>query len=243
MAAVAVGGQRRGVNASWGVGAVVAAGSVGVALGGLLGGLRRRVLARRLATARRVAVVDPLTGALNRAGWTAQAIEKVRHDETVVVGLLDLDGFKAVNDTHGHTTGDLALTAVVRRLVELTGARSVGRLGGDEFAVALSTGLSSTSLAGLFTAMTAPLPVPVPGVGVVSVRSSLGLARVPSVGVPARGLSTGLARADTAMYRAKHNGGGWAWWDPTVDPDPRVVVGPVARRRVHGPATVATGVA
>ncbi|GGQ80475.1 GGDEF domain-containing protein [Kitasatospora griseola] len=90
------------------------------------------VLGRRLATARR----DPLTGLLTRDGFTTRAERLIRrHPERTTVLLIDLDDFKAVNDTHGHAAGDAVLAATARRLADWCGTDGItARLGGDEFA-------------------------------------------------------------------------------------------------------------
>ncbi len=74
-------------------------------------------LARQLATARR----DPLTGLHTRAGWTARAERVIRRHPAAAVLLLDLDDFKALNDTHGHAAGDAALAATAARLTAWCG--------------------------------------------------------------------------------------------------------------------------
>ncbi|MQA63907.1 MAG: diguanylate cyclase, partial [Actinophytocola sp.] len=97
-------------------------------------GLRRRINA-----AERAAMTDPLTGVANRAGLERDFTELVvaaRQTEHVVAVLIDLNGFKGVNDAHGHGTGDQLLVHVARRLlrVRIDGRPvNVARLGGDEF--------------------------------------------------------------------------------------------------------------
>jgi diguanylate cyclase (GGDEF)-like protein len=86
------------------------------------------------------ATLDPLTGAVNRVIFDdrlAQALARRRRRGTpVIVALLDLDDFKAINDTHGHGCGDAALQWVARRLRDCVRSEdTVGRIGGDEFAV------------------------------------------------------------------------------------------------------------
>jgi diguanylate cyclase (GGDEF)-like protein len=88
----------------------------------------------------KAATLDPLTGAVNRVIFDdrlAQALARRRRRGTpVVVALIDLDDFKAINDTHGHGCGDAALKWVARRLCECVRSEdTVGRIGGDEFAV------------------------------------------------------------------------------------------------------------
>jgi diguanylate cyclase (GGDEF)-like protein len=85
---------------------------------------------------------DPLTGLLNRRGFFRDLARAVAYRERykTPVGLLlaDLDGFKAINDVHGHETGDRALVHVSTLLRNnVRASDSVGRLGGDEFAIIL----------------------------------------------------------------------------------------------------------
>lgn len=86
--------------------------------------------------------VDPLTDILNRRGFDRELTRSLayvkRYGVPATLVLIDLDGFKAVNDSHGHATGDALLRAVARRLVARVRASDiVARLGGDEFAVLL----------------------------------------------------------------------------------------------------------
>jgi diguanylate cyclase (GGDEF)-like protein len=99
---------------------------------------RRAMVERSLA--RKLADTDVLTGLANRRALLAE-IDRRSHEREgpIAVALLDLDGFKAINDTFGHSTGDELLIAVARRLCEVTSdeAAMVARLGGDEFAILL----------------------------------------------------------------------------------------------------------
>jgi diguanylate cyclase (GGDEF)-like protein len=99
---------------------------------------RRALIERSLA--RKLADTDVLTGLANRRALLAEIDHRSHEREgAIAVALLDLDGFKAINDTFGHSTGDEVLIAVARRLCDLTrdeGAM-VARLGGDEFAILL----------------------------------------------------------------------------------------------------------
>jgi diguanylate cyclase len=99
-----------------------------------------RLLRAALARAEQEARVDPLTGCLNRRGWTAclRAEERrcSRHGLDAVAVILDLDGLKAINDAEGHDAGDRRLVGcadALRRAVR--GEDFVARLGGDEFAI------------------------------------------------------------------------------------------------------------
>lgn len=101
-----------------------------------------RLLMRLNAAYQRVAelsTTDPLTGSANRRGFmdvAAQNIHALHEAESCIVGMIDLDKFKLVNDTHGHQIGDEALTCVASCLSTVIGNFGlVGRLGGDEFAL------------------------------------------------------------------------------------------------------------
>ena len=85
---------------------------------------------------------DSLTGLLNRRGFfrdlARAAAYRTRYDTPVGLLLADLDGFKAINDTHGHELGDRALVHVATLFRNnVRASDSVGRLGGDEFAIIL----------------------------------------------------------------------------------------------------------
>jgi diguanylate cyclase (GGDEF)-like protein len=91
---------------------------------------------------RLLATRDSLTGALSRRAFKEEAERSaalaLRHHHDLSCVAFDLDHFKAINDTHGHSAGDTVLTAVVRAaLGELREADLIGRLGGEEFAVLL----------------------------------------------------------------------------------------------------------
>lgn len=102
-------------------------------------------LSERLQRLYRRATVDYLTKAFNREEFINRFTKRLytsrlrsSRSERWVGVLLDLDGFKQINDTHGHDAGDAILTTVVCRLQQIVGrAGFVGRLGGDEFAIAL----------------------------------------------------------------------------------------------------------
>ncbi len=92
---------------------------------------------------RTLSITDENTGLLNRRGFV-EALDRAvargqRYEEPAVLLLIDLDGFKATNDTFGHPAGDLVLTAVANVLTKITRkVDDVARLGGDEFAVILN---------------------------------------------------------------------------------------------------------
>ncbi len=106
---------------------------------------------------------DPLTGLLNRAAFLALADERLRSDRPAIVLFIDLDQFKAVNDTSGHAVGDELLCDVAARLRTAVGPGDViARLGGDEFAVLTRTSdlHRATATAGAVVDAVAKLELP-----------------------------------------------------------------------------------
>ncbi|MGF1646012.1 MAG: diguanylate cyclase domain-containing protein [Kineosporiaceae bacterium] len=147
---------------------------------------------------------DSLTGLLNRAGLLARLDQLPDHPASALL-LVDLDGFKAVNDAHGHAAGDAVLVAVADRLRRLVrDGDDVGRLGGDEF-VAVLRGIGSPetaadSVAAVVDRIGAELSAPVVVDGHrLSVGASVGVAWTSQ----APGSPRLLAAADQAMYEAK----------------------------------------
>ena len=97
--------------------------------------------AGRLEQAERTSRMDPLTGLGNRRALDEclqrELARHIRYDRKLSLVVVDLDGFKQVNDTHGHQAGDRVLAVVGRRMGEIRGADAAFRLGGDEFALVL----------------------------------------------------------------------------------------------------------
>jgi diguanylate cyclase (GGDEF)-like protein len=123
------------------------------------------------------------------------------------VGLLylDLDGFKPVNDTHGHAAGDSVLVEIARRLERtVRPGDTVARLGGDEFAVLAADIAGDQDLAALADRIHDGLsqPIELPDGEVITIGSSIGAA-VASHDMTADEL---VRAADIAMYRIKHSG-------------------------------------
>ena len=157
------------------------------------------------------AVRDPLTGLANRTLLEERLRGALARDARTGsrTGLLflDLDGFKAVNDRHGHAVGDAVLRQVAQRLLRtVRPSDTVARLGGDEFVV-LVEGLTDEGLEPLGGRLDAALRAPVDvapepgGTGLtVSVGVSVGTATSSGGDADAAGL---LARADAAMYAVK----------------------------------------
>ena len=158
----------------------------------------------------RAAFHDALTGLPNRvllADRLRQAMAVAqRQSQKMAVAYLDLDGFKAVNDAHGHDAGDEVLQVVAQRLSSgIRGSDTAARLGGDEFVVLL-TPLpaavdSRPACERLLRAILAPVRL---SSGVtVQVGSSFGVAHYPLDGVDAEVL---MSRADQTMFESKRAG-------------------------------------
>lgn len=152
-----------------------------------------------------LATHDDLTGLVNRKTLLSNLTHRAACSESYAVLMIDLDGFKAVNDTHGHAAGDAVLVAVAVRLKDLVdGDAIVARLGGDEFVVAAPSPSSVMSAMLADDALRAVLrPVAVGGTD-VAVGASVGVVHA-LPGDPGNDL---LHSADMAMYRAKTTGGG-----------------------------------
>lgn len=86
-----------------------------------------------------LAEADPLTGLRNRRAFTAALEAAIENDRPVALAMIDLDGFKAANDTWGHAAGDAVLAEAARRMAGVAvSAGCIARLGGDEFALMFS---------------------------------------------------------------------------------------------------------
>jgi len=175
----------------------------------------RDISERKEAEARiaHLAYHDILTGLPNRAVFTDRLARStsraVASGDPVVVLCIDLDGFKAVNDLHGHPAGDELLVGVAQRLRSLVGGEElVARLGGDEFAV-IQNGGPQPACAGLLSErIVAALeePFPIDGQS-VRISASIGVAIFPT---DADNPGMLIKNADMALYRAKAEGRGLA---------------------------------
>lgn len=169
----------------------------------------------------RAAFSDPLTGLPNRMLFEDRLEHamkrRARMSAPVAVLMLDLDGFKAINDSFGHPVGDALITMVGQRLVDLTrGDDTVARMGGDEFAILLDkitdeeiihtvAGRIATAFATPFEVMGSP----------IQVNASMGIAPLTS---EQEGPEDLLRFADVAMYRAKEKPGTtYEIFDPRED--------------------------
>ncbi|SDN47699.1 bifunctional diguanylate cyclase/phosphodiesterase [Geodermatophilus sp. DSM 45219] len=158
---------------------------------------------------------DPLTGLPNRRHFLRLLRNRLADEPRTAVVLLDLDGFKDVNEAFGHATGDRLLAEVGRRLADRLGATSVARLGNDEFAALVPAVADAEDARTRVAALVAALSVPFPVEGLtVDVRVTAGLAVAPEHGEDAAGL---LQHADTALYAAKHQRTDVAVYDSAAD--------------------------
>jgi diguanylate cyclase (GGDEF)-like protein len=152
---------------------------------------------------------DPLTGLLNRAGFQEAIAHHAGMDKLRLgVLALDLDGFKAVNDLHGHHVGDALLEAVAGRLSKrVRQGDTVIRLGGDEFVVLLNNVAfaEASRLADRLIDCIGGVPYRVDGAPAVRVGVSIGIACAPEDG---NNLELLHRRADLALYQAKTAGRG-----------------------------------
>lgn len=152
---------------------------------------------------------DPLTGLINRtlfADRLENAVAGARRDGSVVALMfLDIDGFKEVNDRHGHHVGDALLRQVAERLVgTVRESDTVARLGGDEFTVILEGGRRVEDAGQVATNVLKALAEPYRvGREDITITSSIGVAAFPLDGETAAELLKG---ADIAMYSAKAAG-------------------------------------
>jgi len=165
----------------------------------------------------RLARADTLTGLGNRREFDERlerAIARTRRQGTpLVLMLLDLDKFKAINDTHGHPAGDAVLRAFAARLGScVRDVDSVARLGGDEFAVLVEDAASPDAAEAIAKKLIAAMEAPVEAEGhALQVATSIGIAYTTQV-ASARAL---IALADKALYDAK--AGGRNTWRLIVD--------------------------
>ena len=160
-------------------------------------------------TMRKQAYYDQLTGVYNRALFMHQ----LRHDmkqadrnkNLVGVLFLDIDVFKAVNDSHGHSTGDLLLQQVASRLKDcVRSSDTVARFGGDEFALILTNITQPESVFDIAEKIRQALLVPYDLAGItITISASIGYSLYPADSQDPQAL---IDLADRAMYRVKFSG-------------------------------------
>lgn len=157
----------------------------------------------------RASTVDGLTGLRNRR-WLEEHLGRIvgreqRDGRPVSIAMVDIDHFKAFNDTHGHVAGDAALVAVAETIVrQIRPLDFAARYGGEELVLIFP----ATPMGGAVIATervrraVATHALPLPDGGEASVTFSAGVAEV----APGEGAQAAVARADQALYRAKQAG-------------------------------------
>ena len=197
-----------------------AAGTLIVALGRLAMSVRD---ARRLASEEVLARTDELTGLANRRKFVA-TLEEIRKGSdsqqgSIGVFIIDLDGFKDVNDSLGHEAGDQLLKSLALRLADvLPHGALLARLGGDEFGVVMKADERVIRLIGPALHAASTIPILIEHTS-VSVGASVGL----SLSLPREfsksdfSPSEALRNADIAMYHAKAERSGFVEWNAQLD--------------------------
>lgn len=182
----------------------------------------RRIKAEEIG-AREEALRDRLSGLWNRDGLgvaiDAMVEEAQQAKKNILILYLDLDGFKEVNDSYGHGTGDQLIRAVAAGLKVLIPPHAVlARIGGDEFAIAFHTDGGNAEALQLSEQILDFLAEPLEiGRRVVVIGASIGIAMSPEGAV---GREEFVRRADLAMYKAKEAGRArMMLYDPAMDAD------------------------
>jgi diguanylate cyclase (GGDEF)-like protein len=162
------------------------------------------------AKAQYLAFHDSLTGLSNRRLFQENLQLSLQTNSTESLGVLfvDLDGFKKINDTHGHSVGDALLKSIAERMLENLGdAVHIARLDGDEFAIIQTAGDQPNAALALakHALQLISAPFRISDRLVVSVSASIGVAVHSG---ETRDIEPILRAADLAMYRAKESGGG-----------------------------------
>ncbi|MGO9965475.1 MAG: putative bifunctional diguanylate cyclase/phosphodiesterase [Acidimicrobiales bacterium] len=190
----------------------------------------REIVERRL---RNQALHDSLTGLANRTLFNANVVRAIseaqRDGGDLAVFVMDLDGFKEVNDALGHVSGDRVLTQVAHRLQEaLRESDSIARFGSDEFAV-LVTQARRAQVLEVVRRVRAAVEESIDLEGLpVNLGVSIGISAFPRDGAD---VDTLLRCADTAMYLAKDTDLGYAFYDASVDTRAATHVGLIADLR------------
>lgn len=171
------------------------------------GSIMRDIRERRANEERlfRLAHLDPLTELPNRAVLCDRLTEIVTTARAVSVLMFDLDGFKEINDSHGHATGDAALKAMAARLLAcVRPIDTVSRLGGDEFVLLIPDVGDPLQAAEVADTIIAAVAEPFEHEGhTLRLGTSVGIALAPAHGDSADDL---LSCADLALYQAKGDG-------------------------------------
>ncbi|TDB80089.1 bifunctional diguanylate cyclase/phosphodiesterase [Micromonospora sp. KC721] len=164
------------------------------------------------------ALHDPLTGLPNRTLFfetLGRIFAEADQEQRIGVCFLDLDGFKAVNDSLGHDLGDRLLVTIARRLADCVAGQGhlVARMGGDEFVILVDSGGGIDDAVGVAELALAAVSAPVLiGEQQLAVTASIGVVECPA---GETSVSELMKAADTTLYWAKAEGRGrWAVYDP-----------------------------
>jgi diguanylate cyclase (GGDEF)-like protein/PAS domain S-box-containing protein len=156
---------------------------------------------------------DPLTGATNRSAMNERLVMAIDHAKatqtTVALFFIDLNGFKLINDTHGHEVGDKLLSSVASNLHAcLRNSDTIARFGGDEFVIIIEDIKNKEHIETVYKAIQAAInePIVINSTLVLTAKASIGIAQYPEDAADADSL---LKAADEQMYIAKkHKNGG-----------------------------------
>lgn len=156
---------------------------------------------------REAASTDPLTGLANRGALNKRLADHLAAERRVALLLIDLDGFKEVNDTLGHPVGDAVLVEVASRIREGAGQYGLcARMGGDEFVVLMEDTANPMDAHWLGETLIDAIEVAIGASGaLVTISASVGIA---CTGYDGADAGTLIADADLALYRAKREGRG-----------------------------------
>lgn len=175
-----------------------------------------RELQSELAEARHLASTDPLTGLANRRHFDEALRDHLAERRPAALVMVDLDHFKAVNDSHGHPAGDLVLRQLADIMKECAAEGSVvGRFGGEEFSMLLRFGAlrEAVAVAERVRARLAQASVLIRQTGNrISVTASIGVA----IAGPGELPGQLIERADAALYEAKRGGRNRICSDPPL---------------------------
>ncbi len=177
------------------------------------------VTEKRLADAqlRHIATHDPLTGLPNRLLFRDLIKRRAKINATFSVMFIDLDGFKTINDSHGHDAGDLVLIEIGRRIQShLRSNDVVARMGGDEFTVIFDTVIEDSAIAIVADRMIRSIAAPISdGEKSYQVSASIGISLFPHHSDDPDKI---ISLADAAMYRVKKSGkNGFSVYDGCVN--------------------------
>ncbi|MFM7784521.1 MAG: diguanylate cyclase, partial [Gammaproteobacteria bacterium] len=164
---------------------------------------------RQLAEQRRIALTDTLTQLPNREAWQQRLSQEFdrwrRYGRPLAIAVCDIDHFKSVNDSHGHVGGDGVLRGVAACLRErLRDSDFIARIGGEEFVILLPETEAEQAAVAMDAVRknVSTLVIPMPQGGEARVTASFGIASF----VEGDDIDRAFTRADTALYRAKHEG-------------------------------------